>query len=260
MAWTTPRTWTIGELVTKAVMDTHVRDNLNAIWIGTTAGDMAYWTGAAARARLGIGAGGTLMRSTGSAPSWATLQGILGVTPMVASQAAGDLFYASSGTAIARLAKGAARQVLRMNSGATAPEWGSAIGARVLRSTTSQSISNTSDTDAIWNSEETDTSGIWTVGSPTIFTIPYAGMWRIDAQISWEANGTGWRLASLKQGASVIARDVISGNADTQHQNHVGTTMVLAAADQIKVTVYQNSGGNLNLDTLSWMCAYFIGP
>lgn len=31
MAWTTPRTWTTGELVTKSIMDTHVRDNLNAV-------------------------------------------------------------------------------------------------------------------------------------------------------------------------------------------------------------------------------------
>lgn len=29
MAWTDPRTWTIGELVTKAILDTHIRDNLN---------------------------------------------------------------------------------------------------------------------------------------------------------------------------------------------------------------------------------------
>jgi hypothetical protein len=27
--WTNPRTWSIGELVTKAIMDTHLRDNLN---------------------------------------------------------------------------------------------------------------------------------------------------------------------------------------------------------------------------------------
>lgn len=27
--WTTPRTWTDGELVTKAIMDPHIRDNLN---------------------------------------------------------------------------------------------------------------------------------------------------------------------------------------------------------------------------------------
>lgn len=26
--WTNPRTWSIGELVTKAIMDTHIRDNL----------------------------------------------------------------------------------------------------------------------------------------------------------------------------------------------------------------------------------------
>lgn len=27
MAWTAPRTWTTGELVTAAIMNTHVRDN-----------------------------------------------------------------------------------------------------------------------------------------------------------------------------------------------------------------------------------------
>lgn len=31
MAWTTPRTWVDGELVTAALLNTHVRDNLNAI-------------------------------------------------------------------------------------------------------------------------------------------------------------------------------------------------------------------------------------
>jgi hypothetical protein len=30
MAWTTPRTWATSELVTAAIMNTHVRDNLNA--------------------------------------------------------------------------------------------------------------------------------------------------------------------------------------------------------------------------------------
>lgn len=32
--WTTPRTWTTGELVTKTIMDTHVRDNLEALFLG----------------------------------------------------------------------------------------------------------------------------------------------------------------------------------------------------------------------------------
>ena len=32
MVWTTPRTWTDGELVTASLMNTHVRDNLNAVF------------------------------------------------------------------------------------------------------------------------------------------------------------------------------------------------------------------------------------
>lgn len=31
MAWTNPKTWTVGELVTAANMNTHLRDNLNAL-------------------------------------------------------------------------------------------------------------------------------------------------------------------------------------------------------------------------------------
>ena len=32
MGWTTPRTWTDGELVGKAIMDPHIRDNLNYLY------------------------------------------------------------------------------------------------------------------------------------------------------------------------------------------------------------------------------------
>jgi len=39
------------------------------------------------------------------------------------SLVAGDIIYATGATAFARLAKGTAGQVLKMNSGATAPEW-----------------------------------------------------------------------------------------------------------------------------------------
>jgi hypothetical protein len=45
----------------------------------------------------------------------------------IASTAAGDIMY-HNGTNWVRLAKGTAFQALRMNSGATAPEWGQAAG------------------------------------------------------------------------------------------------------------------------------------
>lgn len=42
--------------------------------------------------------------------------------------AAGDLAYANAPNTLARLGKGTAFQVLRMNSGATAPEWATSTG------------------------------------------------------------------------------------------------------------------------------------
>lgn len=42
MAWTAPRTWTTGELVTAAQLNTNVRDNLNAAFPNTT--DWDDWT------------------------------------------------------------------------------------------------------------------------------------------------------------------------------------------------------------------------
>lgn len=39
MAWTTPRTWVAGELVTAAIMNTHVRDNLSMVGGALTATD-----------------------------------------------------------------------------------------------------------------------------------------------------------------------------------------------------------------------------
>lgn len=79
MAWTAPRTWAVGEVVTAAIMNTHVRDDL----LETAAAKV-------------------------------TTQG--------------DLVYATGANALARLAKGTAYQQLRMNSGATAPEWGPPTG------------------------------------------------------------------------------------------------------------------------------------
>jgi len=38
MAWTTPRTWVASETVTAAIMNTHIRDNLNALVRSTNAG------------------------------------------------------------------------------------------------------------------------------------------------------------------------------------------------------------------------------
>ena len=45
----------------------------------------------------------------------------------LASYTSGDLLYATASTTLSKLAKGSAYQMLRMNAGATAPEWSNAI-------------------------------------------------------------------------------------------------------------------------------------
>lgn len=71
MAWTAPRTWVTSEVVSAAVMNTHVRDNLlqTAPAKVTTAGDIVYASGANALSRLAAGATGTVLTG-GTSPSW----------------------------------------------------------------------------------------------------------------------------------------------------------------------------------------------
>tara|TARA_R100001594_G_scaffold142630_1_gene189729 strand:+ start:586 stop:1455 length:870 start_codon:yes stop_codon:yes gene_type:complete len=56
----------------------------------------------------------------------------------LSSFTAGDILYASGSTTIAKLAKGSASQVLKMNSGATAPEWGSSASSDLVDDTSPQ--------------------------------------------------------------------------------------------------------------------------
>lgn len=53
--------------------NTGTKGNFTAVWVGTTAGDMDYYTSATAKSRLAIGAAGGILTSSGSAPQWTAL-------------------------------------------------------------------------------------------------------------------------------------------------------------------------------------------
>lgn len=78
MAWTAPRTWVVGEVLTASLLNTHLRDNINETAPAkvTTAGDTVYATGANAIARLAIGTANYIYRtnSTATAPEWGLLR------------------------------------------------------------------------------------------------------------------------------------------------------------------------------------------
>jgi hypothetical protein len=91
MAYTTVPSVVTGQTYSAANYNTYVKDNINALWVYTTAGDIVYAASATTIARLGLTVGGVLIGGA-IAPEW--------------------------------LALGTAYQLLRVNAGATAPEWG----------------------------------------------------------------------------------------------------------------------------------------
>ena len=103
-----------------------------------TAGDILYATGATTLTKLGKGtAEQVLAMNTGAtAPDWGSVD--LTVLPTItvakggtnlSSFTAGDILYATGATTLAKLAKGSGSQTLKMNSGATAPEWATVAAA-----------------------------------------------------------------------------------------------------------------------------------
>ena len=85
MAWTTPRTWTTGEVVTAALLNAQIKANmdLSAPAIMTTAGDIIYASGANTPARLAKDTNATrVLTNTGTSnvPAWAQVTLTSGVT------------------------------------------------------------------------------------------------------------------------------------------------------------------------------------
>ena len=100
MAWTTPRTWVTGEVVTAALLNAQIKGNmdLSAGAILTTAGDILYASGANTPARLAKDAHATrVLTNTGTSnvPAWAQVTLTSGVT--------GTLPVANGGTGITSL-------------------------------------------------------------------------------------------------------------------------------------------------------------
>ena len=90
MAWTTPRTWVTGEVVTAALLNAQIKGNmdLSAGAILSTAGDILYASGANTPARLAKDTNATrVLTNTGTSnvPAWAQVAlatGVSGTLPV----------------------------------------------------------------------------------------------------------------------------------------------------------------------------------
>lgn len=161
MGWTTPRDWTVGEIATEAIMDTHIKDNLrylkgldgavtlsDALILPDGAGYYLHIPSLTTTQRDALTPTNGMIIYNSTLTVFQVYENTAWVSRtdmskmVMASQAAGDLFYGTSATATARLGIGTANQLLRTNAGATAPEWATISPATIVLKTSDETINN----------------------------------------------------------------------------------------------------------------------
>ncbi len=172
---------------------------------------------------------------------------------------AGDLLYGTAADTMARLGIGTAGQVLKVNSGATAPEWGAAgaasfVGCRVFKNAV-QTISNATLTDLTFAAESYDTDGFHdNVTNNERITIPSGkgGKYLLVGVCELAPNATGRRQAVFKKNGTTVIHEAyieaVSAATIETTLNPVGV-FDLVAGDYVTFQVRQDSGGNLNTNS-----------
>ena len=127
--------------------------------------------------------------------------------------AAGDLAYATGANAASPLALGDARDVLAVNTGATAPEWSGGIFGCSISATTDQTISAGVLTPVVFDTENYDTSALWSSTNTDEVLIPFDGVYMCSGYINFPAGVAGdYRYAYV--GGTEIAIALASSTSE----------------------------------------------
>jgi len=169
--------------------------------------------------------------------------------------AAGDLIYATADNTPARLAIGTAGQVLKVNSGATAPEWGasgSTFAGCGLTKSAAQAVANATTVFLTFDTEEFDSDAYHSTSSNTSrITIPSGkgGKYLFVATANFEGNGTGQRLLMLYKNGAVHKYSVsLPGLSGASWRATTSIIVSAVATDYFEFAVYQDSGVSLNIN------------
>lgn len=176
-----------------------------------TAGDILYAvTGGVSNVKrldsLAIGTAGQVLKvnSGASAPEWGTLGVAGGGTGLTTFTAAGAIPYATAATTLATLAVGTANQVLRVNAGATAPEWASSLSGLTLASPT---ITGTITGTPAWSNSQAIT--LSTAAQPSITSVGIL----TSLTVSGGVNVTGPISSSIGIKLAAAAHDIVNAVA-----------------------------------------------
>lgn len=138
------------------------------------------------------------------------------------------------------------------------------IGSRVYRST-SQTLTTGAPAAISFDTERYDLGGFWVVGSPTRLTVPVTGRYLITACAAFASNATGVRNIDLRiGGATVIGSQLQVAASGIITIVSVATVYEIAASDYVEMICFQNSLGNLNVNSTGnytpEMAIDYLGP
>lgn len=118
---------------------------------------------------------------------------------------------------------------------------------RVYRTTT-QVITNSSNTALTFDAEEFDTASMHsTVTNTSRITIPVTGIYQIGGNVLWEGSATGARSLFLLVDSSDIIQFANNPGAAGGQSQQVTTMVNLSASQYVELYVAQFSGGDLDV-------------
>ncbi|MGW0805942.1 hypothetical protein [Nonomuraea sp. NPDC002799] len=132
----------------------------------------------------------------------------------------------------------------------------------ILRKNASQAATNSAHTIVTWEVEDIDRDGGHsTVTNTSRYTSQTAGYYQLSGEITFAANGSGWRDIMFQKNGTTSTRQsrngtpaIPSGTADSA-LNLTGT-MFLGVGDYAEILAYQTSGGALNMNVSNQDCRF----
>lgn len=111
-----------------------------------------------------------------------------------------------------------------------------------LTKTSSQNFTTATVTLVTWATPTINRGG-FTVSS-NVVTVPYTGLYNVNASVYWAASSAGSRLTKIMKNGADYTRDAIAPSALASTVPSA-VQMYLTAGDTISVEAYQSSGGTL---------------
>lgn len=114
-----------------------------------------------------------------------------------------------------------------------------------------QALTTAVEASLAFNSERFDTNTMHdTVTNNSRITFTTAGLYVVTLNVTFASNATGNRVTTIRlNGATYLAYDIRAAvNGDTTNVA-VTTIYKFAAADYVEARCFQNSGGNLNVNS-----------